>query len=152
MWIIINQYRSICWPSTSIKRQSLGFNISIHLSILSCGISFHYSSMTSFKELRSVIIRSRYTFCSRSPQILKSTGFKSGQSGGQWWGSSNQSCFLSFNISRVSLAAWALISSCMNTHYVLPAYSFQELFSSITHYNNISHLPFYLVEQKKSMF
>ena len=75
MWIILNQYRSICRPPTSITRRSLGLNAPLCLLVISCGTVFHFSTMASFKESRSVIPRSPHTFCSRSPQISKSTGF-----------------------------------------------------------------------------
>ena len=70
-------------PSTSITRYSLGLNASVHLSVVSCGILFHSSTVVSFKESRSVIVQSRYTFRSRSSHIPKSTGFKSGMFVGQ---------------------------------------------------------------------
>ena len=52
MWIINNKYRSVCRPSTSITRRSLGLNVSIHLSMISCEILFRSLTMTSFKESR----------------------------------------------------------------------------------------------------
>ena len=116
MWIINNQYCSICWPYTSITRWILGLHTSIYLSIISWKILFHSSTMSSFKKLTLVILQPRYTFCSRILQIPKSTRFKSGLFNGQWSGSSSWSCFLSFNISRVSLVVWALAPSCMNKY------------------------------------
>ena len=104
--------------------------------------------MVSCKELRSVILQPWYKFCCRSPQIPISTGFKPGLFGEQWSGFSNRSYFLSFNISRVSLAVWAILRlGWINTHYVLSACSFQQSFSSTVHYNNTSHLPLYSVQQ-----
>ena len=109
--------------------------------------------MVSCKELRSVILQPWYKFCSRSPKVPISTGFKSGLFGDQWSGFSNRSYFLSFNISRVSLAVWAILHlGWINTHYVLSACSFQQSLSSIVHYNNTSHLPLYSVQQKKLKF
>ena len=93
----------MCHTSTSITRRSLGLNAWIHLSMISFRILFHSSTMDSLKKSRSVILLSRYTFCSSHSQILF---------GGQWW--SNRSCYLSFKISRVILAALAL--SCMNKY------------------------------------
>ena len=66
MSIINNQYRSILRSSTSITYWSLGLNASIYLSMISCRILFHSSTMVSFKESRSVIPRLWYTFCSKS--------------------------------------------------------------------------------------
>ena len=129
----------MCRPSTSITRRSLGLNAWIHLSMISFRILFHSSTMDSLKKSRSVILLSRYTFYSSRSQILF---------GGQWW--SNRSCYLSFKISRVILAALAL--SCSVPPYASSACSFQESLSSIVHYNNTSHLPLYLVQQKNWNF
>ena len=65
MLIINNQYRSTCRPSTSITRRSLGLTASIHLSMISCGILFHSSSMASFKESTSVIFPIQHHFPNR---------------------------------------------------------------------------------------
>ena len=66
MSIINNQYRSTCRPSTSISYWNLGLNAPIHLSMISCRILFHSSTIALFKESRSVIPRLRYIFCSKS--------------------------------------------------------------------------------------
>ena len=81
-----NQYCSICRPSTSIIHQSIGLNA----SIFSWGILFY--SRASFKKSRSVIFRLRCTFGIWVPW--------SGLFSGQWWGSINWSCLLSFKILR----------------------------------------------------
>ena len=38
MQIVTNQYRCICRSSTSVTRRGLGLNVSLHLSMISCGI------------------------------------------------------------------------------------------------------------------
>ena len=38
MRIVSNQYRSICRSSTSVTHRGLGLNVSLHLSMISCGI------------------------------------------------------------------------------------------------------------------
>ena len=84
------QHRSIYRPSTlKSTSQSLGLNASINLLTIWCRILFHSSTKASFKESRSVILRPWYAFCTRNPQIPKSTGFKSGLLGGRWCGSCN---------------------------------------------------------------
>ena len=93
MWIINNQYRSICRPSTSVTRWSLGLRASKNLSMIFFGILFHSSTVASFENSRTTILRLRYTFYSRSPQISKSTGFKSRLLRDEWWGSRNRSFF-----------------------------------------------------------
>ena len=78
----------------------------LHLSIIS--LEFYSTLQQWFLPTGLVILQLQYIFCSRSLQIPKPSGLKTGLFGGQWWGSSNQSYFLSFNISRESLAVLAL--------------------------------------------
>ena len=76
------------------------------------GILFHSSTMASFKNSRTTILRLRYTFYSRCPQISKSTGFKySVTSDG-----AREIEVSFFNISRVISAVWALARSCTNNY------------------------------------
>ena len=82
-WDII---RYNCTPKSSFKCVNTFINYIF-------GILLHYSTMASFKESRSVILRPRYRFPSRSPQIPKSTGFKFGLFDGPWWSSCNRNCF-----------------------------------------------------------
>ena len=153
MWIINNQYHSIFWPSTSIPHWSLGLNASIHLLMIFCRILFHPLTMASFKESRSVIFQPWYTFYCRNPQIPISTGFKSGLFGGQWWNSSNLSCFLSFKISRLSLVVWALAMSWMNKYsFCFTSLFISERFSSIVHYNNNLLVPLHSAQQNNWSF
>ena len=66
-----------------------------------------------------------YILFNSAPQIPKSTGFESGLFSNQWSDSSNRKCFLSFKISRMSLAVWALavlheetfIIFCQSVHF-----------------------------------
>ena len=148
MWIINDQYCCICRHSTSITRGSLGLNASIHLSMISYGILFYSSTMASLKELKSVILRPKYKFCSRSSQIPKSTEFKSGLLGGQSWGSNNRSCFLSFKISRVSLTVWALALSFMDKYSLcfasLPSWGIIFFNSTLQHGDIILNMQYYI--------
>ena len=152
MLIIDNQYHSICRLSTSITRRSLCLNYSMHLSKISCGV-FHSVTVASFKGSRLVFLQPWSTFCSISPQTLKSTGFKSDLFCDQGWGSSKQSFSLSFNISKVSLAIWGQALSCMNKNLL----SFACLFFSVIIFlnstlHNTWHLPMYWTEQKTRSF
>ena len=112
MRIINNQYRSICRPSTSVTRRALGLNASIRLSI-SCGILFHSSTMASFEESRSVILRPRYTCCSRVPGLQNLLDSNLDYSVANDGAPVIKVVFLCVNISRVSLA---LAPSCMNKY------------------------------------
>ena len=76
-WDINNQYCLTCQLSASITHQSLRLNASIHLSMISIGISWHSSTMASLKDWISVILWPWYTFCSRCSQIPQFAGVKS---------------------------------------------------------------------------
>ena len=113
IWVINNKYRSICQPSTSITHRSLGLNALLHLSMIFCGILSNSSIMASLKQSRSVVLRSLYAFCSKSPKPQNLLGWNldylvASDGALVIWGS----FFLSFNIS--SFAVWALAQSCMN--------------------------------------
>ena len=68
----------LCQSFISIMRQIIGSNASIHLSMISGGISIHSLTVDFFKELRLVILGRRHRFCSRSFHIPEFTRFKSG--------------------------------------------------------------------------
>ena len=90
--------------------------INTFIRVFLCGILFLSSTTVFFSESRSVILRPQDAYCSGSPQIAKSTEFKSGLFGGQWWGFSSRISFLYFNISGVILVRWALPAFCMNKY------------------------------------
>ena len=148
MWIISNRYRSICRLSTSITRRSLGLNMSIHLSMISCGILFRSLAMASFKESRLAILRSRHNF---APGVLRSQNLLDSNLDNLVANDEAPlievvSCLSTFQ-GWACLCEFKLRLAWINTHYVLPACSFQESFSLIVHYNNISYLPLYSVQQ-----
>ena len=91
----------------------------LHLSIIS--LEFYSTLQQWFLSTGLVILRLWYIFCSRSLQIPKLSGLKTGLFSGQWWGSRNRSCFLSFNISRVSLAVWVLALFCRSKYSLCSA-------------------------------
>ena len=116
LWIINNQYRSMCRLSTWITHRSLVLNAPIHFSMISWGVLFHSSTMACFKELRSVILRPRYTFCSKSPPSPQNLLDSNLDYSVSRWDSSNRNRFFSFNISRANLTVWDLAPFCMNKY------------------------------------
>ena len=85
------------------------------------------------------------------PQDLKPAEPISGLFGSNWCCSSNHFFFffLSFNISRMSLAVWSLVPSCINKYSLSFASFFISGFIFLeSSYNYTSFLPLYLDQQR----
>ena len=67
-----------------------------------------------FRKFENDYPSASVTFYSRSPQISKSTGFKSGLFRGEWWGSRNRSFF--FQHFKGDISFGALARSCTNNY------------------------------------